>query len=66
MERVHHDRRGSFSLVIPGEVVKSIELSDNWDRWDALPIDLLRNPGLSARPVIQLALEAPRAAFLQP
>lgn len=40
-------------MVIPWEVVKSIELSDNWDRWDALPIDLLRNPGLSARPVIQ-------------
>ncbi|MEB2519841.1 hypothetical protein SOP85_31170, partial [Pseudomonas sp. YuFO20] len=27
---------------------------------------LLRNPGLSARPVIQRELDAPRAAFLQP
>lgn len=44
---------GGYSLVIPWEVVKSIELSDSWDRWDALPVDLLRNPGLSARPVIQ-------------
>jgi len=43
---------GLFLGVIPGEVVKSIELSDNWDRWDALPIYLLRNPGLSARPVV--------------
>ncbi len=42
---------GGYSLGIPGEVVKSIELSDNSDRWDALPIYLLRNPGLSARPV---------------
>lgn len=46
--------QGFNSLVIPWEVVKSIELSDSLDRWDALPIDLLRNPGLSARPVIQL------------
>jgi hypothetical protein len=46
-------------VVIPWEVVKSIELSDNSDRRDALPIDLLRNPGLSARPVTQRVLGAP-------
>lgn len=50
---------GGYSVVIPWEVVKSIELCDSWDRWDALPIDLLRNPGLWARPVIQLCWTHP-------
>lgn len=34
-------------------------LSHNAGRWDALPTNLLRNPSLSARPVIQRMLEAP-------
>lgn len=42
-------QKGLYSWVIPWEVVKSIELSDNWDRRDALPIDLLRDP--ASRPI---------------
>lgn len=36
-------------MVIPWEVVKSIELSDSWDRWDALPITCSETP--ASRPV---------------
>lgn len=48
-EKRSSQRRGVIPWRYPWEVVKSIELSDNWDRRDALPIDLLRNP--ASRPV---------------